>query len=166
MSIGIPKGIGRREKMKSQHMVEVTGGSVAKNTPDEEGDERRRVAPGSGVRAATTPPTRAKGSVARGVLSGLVGGLCCIAGAAAVGLGLGGMSFFGTLMDRYQIYFLLASLALMGFWIVQMVMRSGFGSAGLRGVARAAARPVAVMGLTYAVTLIVALGASGRVRGS
>jgi hypothetical protein len=36
--------------------------------------------------------------------SGLLGGLCCITGAIAVGSGLAGLSAAGRLMDRYQPY--------------------------------------------------------------
>lgn len=93
----------------------------------------------------------------KGVLSGIVGGLCCVAGALALGLGLGSVSFFSTFMGRYQMYFIAASLALMAFWLLHGVRRYLRGGADLRATARGLLRPALAMGSTWVVTLATAL---------
>lgn len=73
----------------------------------------------------------------RGVLSGVAGGVCCFAGAIVAGLGLGGVSFFATVMGRYQPFFLLVSLLLMGFWLLQTAREAAVVDGRVRGVLRA-----------------------------
>lgn len=99
----------------------------------------------------------------RGLLSGVAGGLCCFAGAIAVGLGLGGASFFATVMGRYQLFFLLASLVLMGFWLTRAARGAAGVGGGVRGVVRAVGRPVLLMGVTWSVTLVAAMVAARAV---
>lgn len=64
-------------------------------------------------RLAVTPGPRRL--LTGGVLGGLLGSVCCSAATVAVGLGLGGARFLGTLMDRYQLYSSWQALAL---WVV------------------------------------------------
>jgi hypothetical protein len=114
---------------------------------------------GGPVTAGVRPPL----GVVRGVASGVIGGLCCLAGAIAVEVGLGGAGFFGALMKNYQPYFMAASVALMGLWVARAVHRARTAGGGLRGL-RGIARPVSVMGVTWAVTLVGAV-AVARVAG-
>jgi hypothetical protein len=118
---------------------------------------------GTQTPADVVPVARGRGTraVLRGVLSGAVGGLCCVVGAVAVGLGLGGVGFFATLMARYQLYFMVVSAALMAYWMVRTVgrLRRRRGSGGL-GSLLPAAVPLSVMLVGYLVTLAVALLAS------
>lgn len=108
---------------------------------------------GSAGQGGSTTPTAGRGRfLAGGALSGLLGGLCCIGGAVAVGLGLGGAGFFATLMDRYQGLFIAASLALMTGWLLRTAS-----AAGLRGAGRVLARQAVVMGGVYVVTLALTL---------
>lgn len=96
---------------------------------------------------------------ARGVVSGLVGGLCCVAGAIAAGLGLGGVDFFATLMGRYQVYFVAASVLVMAAWLARSLRRGERGG-GRGAAARRLARPAIVMAAMWALTLAVAMAAS------
>jgi hypothetical protein len=100
--------------------------------------------------------------VVPGVVSGLVGSVCCMIGAAAVGLGLAGVGFAGTLMARYQLWFIGASLVLMGSWMAWSLRKEraragarGWGRGDLGVVARTLGPQVAVMGAVYIVTLLV-----------
>lgn len=103
--------------------------------------------------------------VTRGVASGVLGGLCCLAGAIAVRLGLGGVGFFTSFMGRYQPLFVAASVALLGLWAGRVVHRARMsGGGGLREALRGIAWPVSVMGVTWAVTLVAVL-AVGRAAG-
>lgn len=80
-----------------------------------------------------------------GFLSGVAGGVCCFAGAIAVGLGLGGVSVLETMMDRYQPLFLVASILLMGVWLGRAARGTELAGVGVRGVLRVAGRPALVM---------------------
>lgn len=100
--------------------------------------------------------------VVPGFVSGLVGSLCCMIGAVAVGLGLAGVGFAGTLMARYQLWFIAASLLLMAAWMAWTLRRervsvgaSGWGRGDVAIVARTLIPQVAVMGGVYALTLLV-----------
>jgi hypothetical protein len=98
-----------------------------------------------------------------GAGSGLLGGLCCIASAIAVGSGLGGLSVAGSLMDRYQPYFIAASMLMMAWWLLRTLRAMGRRPAG-RGtvavVAGAVGRQLAPMGIVYAGTLLVTMAVS------
>jgi hypothetical protein len=98
------------------------------------------------VNHPAAPPVRLR-STRTGLLSGLVGGICCLGSALALATGLGALSFFQMWMDRYQVYFVLASVSLMVLatvWIGRRV--------GLRGARRMLVRHAAVMVVVYAVT--------------
>lgn len=95
----------------------------------------------------------------RGVISGLMGGFCCLAGAIAAGLGLGGVDFFATLMGRYQVYFLAASILVMAAWLGRSLRRGERGG-GLRTAMRGLARPAIVMAAMWGLTLTIAMVAS------
>jgi len=95
-----------------------------------------------------------------GAGSGLLGGLCCIAGAIAVGSGLAGLSFAGRLMDRYQPYFIAASVVMMAWWLLRTLREPGRRPAGRGGVAAvtwAFGRQLVPMGVMYAGTLLVTM---------
>lgn len=99
-----------------------------------------------------TTPTR------NGVLAGLLGALCCIGNAVAVATGLGALAFFRGWMDRYQVYFILGSLAAMALAMAWMVRRSG-----MRSARRVLLRHAAVMLVAYVVTFALASVVSGVV---
>jgi hypothetical protein len=65
-------------------------------------------------------------SAGTGLVSGLVGGLCCLGSALAISTGLGALSFFQVWMDRYQAYFLLGSATVMVTTTVWMIRQGGF----------------------------------------
>lgn len=92
--------------------------------------------------------------------SGLLGGVCCITAAVATAAGLGAAGFFTALMDRYQLYFILGSIALMALWLVFHLRRQGISVLDLRAVLRTVGRHAIVMGVVYAVTLGIAMGAA------
>lgn len=107
-----------------------------------------------------------------GFVSGLVGSLCCVIGAVAVGLGLAGATFAGTLMSRYQPWVITASLLIMGAWMAWTLGSArasagavGWGRDDLRVVARTLVPQAAVMGSIYVVTLLVTSMVSGMVVG-
>lgn len=89
--------------------------------------------------------------------SGLLSGICCFGGAIATAAGLGAAGFFGTLMDRYQLYFILAGVAVMVLWLARQVRRSGTSPRDGRAVARVIGRHALVMVVVYAVTLGIAM---------
>jgi hypothetical protein len=95
---------------------------------------------------ADVRPTRRRFAGA-GFLSGLVGGVCCLGSALAIATGFGALSFFPLLMARYQLVFLLASLAAMTLVTVWLVRRHG-----LRHARRMLVRHAAVMVAVYALT--------------
>jgi hypothetical protein len=92
--------------------------------------------------------------------SGLLGGLCCIASAITTAAGLGAAGFFTTLMDRYQIYFVLGSITLMALWLLWHLRRQGVSPLDFRAVLRTVGRHAIVMGIVYAVTLGIAMAAA------
>lgn len=115
---------------------------------------------GNGRVASVGPGRAGRFFAVRGFLSGVAGGVCCFAGAVASGLGVGGVSFFGMLMDRFQPLFLVASLLLMGFWVRRTARGTALAGVGVRGVLGVAGRPVLAMGVTWSVTLVVAMVAA------
>jgi hypothetical protein len=92
--------------------------------------------------------------------SGLLGGLCCITAAITTAAGLGAAGFFTTLMDRYQVYFILGSVAVMALWLLRDLRRQGIAPLNVRAVARTVGRHAIVMGIVYVVTLGIAMAAS------
>jgi hypothetical protein len=99
-----------------------------------------------------------------GVFGGLVGGVCCMIGAVAVGLGLAGASFASTVMDRYQVWAMAASLVVLVVGLARSLRatRAGAGQArvDLRRAGRMLVRHAAVMGATYAITLLAVVALS------
>jgi hypothetical protein len=89
--------------------------------------------------------------------SGLLGGLCCIAAAITTAAGLGAAGFFTTLMDRYQLYFILGSVAVMALWLIHHLRRQGIPLRDGRAVLRTVGRHVIVMAIVYVVTLGIAM---------
>ncbi|HSR25454.1 MAG TPA: hypothetical protein VLW53_18005 [Candidatus Eisenbacteria bacterium] len=105
---------------------------------------------------------RMSNRVVPGFVGGLVGSLCCMIGAVAVGLGLAGVGFAAALMARYQLWFIAASLLLMASWMAWTLRRrrvsvgaSGWGRGDVATVGRTLVPQMAVMGGVYAVTLLV-----------
>lgn len=91
--------------------------------------------------------------------SGLLGGLCCIASAITTAAGLGAAGFFTGLMDRYQPYFILGSVAIMVLWLLRHLRRQGSSPRDLRAVLRTVGRHAIVMGIVYIFTLGIAMAA-------
>ena len=96
--------------------------------------------------------------------SGLLGGLCCIAAAITTAAGLGAAGFFTTLMDRYQLYFILGSVAIMALWLIRHLRRQGISLHDGRAVLRIIGRQAIVMAIVYAVTLAIAMAAAQLIR--
>lgn len=92
--------------------------------------------------------------------SGLLGGLCCIAGAITTAAGLGAAGFFTTLMDRYQLYFILVSIAVMVLWLLRHLRRQGTSVLDIRAIGRTVGPHAVVMGVVYGVTLGIAMAAA------
>ena len=91
--------------------------------------------------------------------SGLLGGVCCIASAITTAAGLGAAGFFTTLLDRYQLYFILGSVAVMVLWMLRHLRRQGIPLRDFRAVLRTVGRQAIVMGVVYIITLGVAMAA-------
>lgn len=70
----------------------------------------------------------------------------------------GGTSFFGAWMDRYQIYFVTGSAALMVVWLARVARPYGFSRDGVRQAGRTLGRHTLVMGVVYAATLGLSMG--------
>jgi hypothetical protein len=100
-----------------------------------------------------------KQSAQVGLGTGVLGGVCCIGSAVAVGAGVGGLSFFSTWVDRYQGYFIAGSVALMLVWLIRLGRRHGLSRRGLGRTARLLARHAVVMGAVYLIVLGLAAGA-------
>ncbi len=98
-----------------------------------------------------------------GAGSGLLGGLCCIAGAITVGTGLAGLSAASRLMDRYQPYLIATSVLMMAWWPLRTLRQMGQRPAGRGRIAvmtRALGRQLAPMGMVYAGTLLASMALS------
>jgi hypothetical protein len=96
--------------------------------------------------------------------SGLLGGLCCIAAAITTAAGLGAAGFFTMLMDRYQLYFVLGSVAIMALWLFRHLRRQGISPRDGRAALRTVGRQAIVMAIVYVVTLGVAMAATQLIR--
>jgi hypothetical protein len=92
--------------------------------------------------------------------SGLLGGLCCITAAITTAASLGAAGFFTTLMDRYQVYFILGSVAVMALWLIRHLRRQDISPLNLRAVLRTVGRHAMVMGIVYLATLGIAMAAA------
>lgn len=90
--------------------------------------------------------------------SGLLGGICCIGAAVATAAGLGVAGSLTAFMESYQLYFILASAVVMGFWLVRHLRRRGISPLDVRAAGKAVGRHVLVMGVVYLVTLGIAMG--------
>lgn len=112
----------------------------------------------------TSPPLDSPGSrrqsLRTGLGSGLLGGLCCISAAVATAAGLGAAGFFTGLMERYQLHFVIASIAIMAAMLLRQLRRKGVPLRDLRAVARTVGRHALVMGVVYLITLGIAAGAA------
>ncbi len=97
-----------------------------------------------------------------GAGSGLLGGICCLGSAIAVGAGASGLSFFTTWMHRYQIYSILASIALMTIWVVRLIRRNGAGR-GMAAALRGLRWHAITMGAVYLLTLVAMMAVAALV---
>lgn len=84
--------------------------------------------------------------------------MCSIGAAVTTAAALGAAGFFTTLMDRYQIYFILASIALMLLWLARQLRRHGTSLKSLRAIGSAVGIHALVMGVVYAATVGLTLG--------
>ncbi len=66
-------------------------------------------------------------------------------------------------MDRYQIYSILGSIALLAIWAVRLIRHHGSGR-GLATALRGLRRQAITMGAVYMVTLAAAMAIAGLVR--
>ena len=113
----------------------------------------------------TISATRWRGWIDRrflgvGAGSGVLGGICCVGSAVAMGLGVSALSFFGVWMERYQTYFIAGSAALMLLWLARVARPYGFTRDGIRRAGRVLGRHALIMGLIYVATLALTMGAS------
>jgi membrane protein implicated in regulation of membrane protease activity len=90
--------------------------------------------------------------------SRLLSGVCCIGGLVATAMGLGAAGFFGALMERYQLYFVLAGVAVMLLWLARRLRRTGTSPRDFRAVVRVLGRPALVMAVVYGLSLGIATG--------
>lgn len=124
---------------------------------------RRRESPQSDKQLAwLRRPSRADSdgkSACAGGVSGLLGGFCCVAGAVATATSLGVLSFLTTWQDRYGMYFIAASVALMLAWIARQASSYGLTPQGLRRAAAGIGRQALVMGVIYGGTLAITFAA-------
>jgi hypothetical protein len=98
-----------------------------------------------------------------GLASGLLAGICCVGSAIAIGASVSGLSFFTTWMNRYQIYFIIASVTIMAAWLIRHIPADAAGH-GLAAAARGIWRQALTMGAVYALTLLAATAAAGLTR--
>ena len=92
-------------------------------------------------------------STASGFLSGLLGGGCCVAGAAVVGLGIVGSAAASGFIESYMPYFVFASVIAMAAHFGWMIRRSGFHQKAVLG-------HFAHHGIAMVVVYVVVLGIS------
>jgi hypothetical protein len=119
---------------------------------------------GSGTAGCAAPPPNRR-FLGAGLGSGLLGGVCCFGSALAIGASIGGLSFFSTWMERYQIYFVLASALVMALWLVRQAHRARTGGGStVRAFLRGARRQLVVMGAGYLITLGLAMAVVAAVR--
>jgi hypothetical protein len=119
---------------------------------------------GSGAAGCAAPPPN-RHFLGAGLGSGLLGGVCCFGSALAIGASIGGLSFFSTWMERYQIYFVLASVLVMALWLVRQVRRARTnGASTAKAFLRGARRQLVVMGAVYLVTLGLAMAVVAAIR--
>jgi hypothetical protein len=88
-----------------------------------------------------------------GGVGGLLGGLCCVAGAVALATGASALSSLTTWQDRFGPYFIAASIVLMVAWLARQVSSFGWSREGLRRAGQVVGRQALVMGVIYGATL-------------
>lgn len=93
-----------------------------------------------------------------GTGAGALGGVCCLGKAVTLGAGLGISSFFGTMVDKYQLYFVVGSLALLALWLFRVIGTQGVTATGLRTAIRSSVPQAAVSFGAYFVTLGFTIG--------
>src|SRR3989304_10066375 len=75
-------------------------------------------------------PSFTRRSTTSGFLSGLLGGGCCVAGAAVVGLGVVGSAAASGFIQSYMPYFVVASVIAMATQFGWVIRRRGFARRG------------------------------------
>jgi len=67
-------------------------------------------------------------------------------------------------MDRYQLYFILGSVAIMALWLIRHLRRQGISPRDGHAVLRAVGRQAIVMAIVYVITLGVAMAVTQLIR--
>ena len=98
-------------------------------------------------------PAFTKRSTASGFLSGLLGGGCCVAGAAIVALGIVGSAAASGFIQSYMPYFVVASVIAMAVQFGWMIRRSGLHRKAVLG-------HLAHHGIAMALVYVMVLGIS------
>jgi hypothetical protein len=96
-----------------------------------------------------------RGSAEAGAGCGLVGGACCVGGAAVNGLGLASAASVSSFSGVATPYFIGGSIFLMAGWLFWMARRVNFRPAVM---GRTLVRQAVVMGSIYAVVLAASVG--------
>lgn len=94
-----------------------------------------------------------------GGAGGLLGGVCCVAGAVALASGAGALSSLTTWQDRYGPYVIGGSIALMAGWLYLQVRGYGWSRRGLQRAGEVVGRQALMMGVIYGLTLAVTFAA-------
>jgi hypothetical protein len=94
-------------------------------------------------------------SAETGAGCGLVGGACCVGGAAVKGLGLASVASISSFVGAATPYFIGASLLLMLAWLLWPFRQTGYRP---KLFARSLIRHGVVMGSIYGVTLAATMG--------
>lgn len=99
-------------------------------------------------------------SAETGAGCGLVGGACCVGGAAAKGLGIASVASISSFVDVATPYFIGGSLALMLLWGFWVVRRTGFKLGTFTPVmARHGVVMIAIYAVTLGATMLIASAA-------
>lgn len=94
-------------------------------------------------------------SAQTGAGCGMVGGACCVGGAAVQGLGLASAASVSNFVGVATPFFIGASVVLMAGWLIWMARRVNFKPAAM---GRIVVRQAVVMGSIYAVVLGASIG--------
>src|SRR3972149_5913857 len=98
-------------------------------------------------------PTFTRRATTSGFLSWLLGGGCCVAGAAVVGLGVVGSAAASGFIQSYMPYFVVASVIAMAIQFGWMIRRSGLHRKAVLG-------HLAHHGIAMALVYVIVLGIS------
>ncbi|HEY8767604.1 MAG TPA: hypothetical protein VIP09_10180 [Dehalococcoidia bacterium] len=97
-------------------------------------------------------------SAAAGAGCGLVGGACCAGGALLTGLGISSSAAVSAFIGDTQMYFIAASVLMMGAWIFCVARRVNF---KMQTLAPMLIRQGTRMGVIYGALLLASMGLAG-----